>query len=259
MNFKGIILLTTTHAARSNMLTASLATAMANVREATFIVMHYGRMDPAVRKTLCIMAEGTDNNVLVNEIDENISVANTKRLFRAYPYPSDWRLWVNLDDDVITHYNTWDAICKRSWAHDVHTVGVVDANNARNYVDFDRVRYLNYAAYIAAGMPEDKAKVHYFKSVVTIPYKWLSNLYAMHREVLEADRVWLPIEEQFAVKGIRGYDIALEKRLTDLCFSIGYTTGCEATHIGMEESYLNSNWKGVDNVVHERVQLNGQP
>ena len=87
-------------------------------------------------------------------------------------------------------------------------------------------------------------------------YKWLSQLYAMRREVLADDNLWGPIEEQFSVKGVRGYDIALELRLTELGYRIGYTRGCEAHHIGLEQKYLNDNWKGIDEVVNQRVTIN---
>jgi hypothetical protein len=228
---------------------------MANVSNAVFIIQHYGKMEANVRLAIDLAALATENHFLINEIPESMSVARSKREFKNTINP-DWKWFVNLDDDLITHYNAWYSLLNRSGGLDVHTIGVVDAANVRGYSDFNRTRYLSYASYLNAGMPEDKAKVHFIKSLSTIQYKWLSQFYSMRRDVLEDDNLWLLIEETFSKKGVRGYDIALEIRLTELGYKIGYTMGCEAHHIGLEQGYLNDNWKATDAVVSQRVTLN---
>jgi len=238
------------------MLTATLACAMANVTNAVFQIQHYGEMAGEVKQALAIFALATNNTVKVNTFTEETSVACTKRKW-SLEDNRQWEWMVNLDDDLIIHYNAFDALLNRSGGMDVHTLGVVDAYNCRGYDDFDRNRYWGLDDYLARRMPVEKAKVHFFKSRVTIPYSWLSQLYAMRRRVVEDDNLWVPIEEQFNVKGIRGYDIALEKRLVELKYKIGYTMGCESHHVGMEQKYLNDVWKGIDPVVNERVTLNG--
>lgn len=234
------VFLTTTCMERTNMLFATLSSVMNAVEGALFVIQHYGPWPKDKEDALHTLAYVTKNRLSLLKLDESVSVARSKF---ATKLPDHMEWFINLDDDLIVPSHAWGYLEMAGNLTDVVTFGVVDANNSRGpYPDYTREVFADLDAYIAKGYQLEKAKHHFFAYPFILPGQWLTQLYAMKANLFHHRDLWDPILVTFDKRGVRGYDVMLEKRLTDFGLDITLVAGCEAHHIGVEHSFIGGNW-----------------
>lgn len=250
MDATGYMFVTTSNKDRIPLAVVSIGTMMRQVSNGDFRIQWYGDGYEPLLHYLSLIAAATKNKVTLNRIPDTMSVAHSKtNLF----VPRDLTHFVNLDDDLLLHPVTAFYLNRMRNA-DVATVGVVDPVNVRQFADWDDTVYLNLASYHAAGKELSKAKHHYFRTSVTIKYNWISQFYVLSADAYRDRRLWDPIHQKFAQKGVRGYDILLESLLPQFGYEIQYTTGVEALHLGLENGFLNDKWTSKNEVVDTVVK-----
>jgi hypothetical protein len=257
IDYDGYVFLTTTYEGRLPLLIATLSNVMTRVKGALFQVRWYeGNSVETEDKRiyaqvmLNMIAESTGNYLSIDTI-EDISVAQSKHV-QLHPSITHF---INLDDDLIVSEQSL-RILRGLHKSEVVTIGVVDPINVRGFKDFDTIKYEGIAEFTAVH-PLGKAKHHSFKYASVIHgYKWISQLYCMRREIYDYGLLWNPVLAKFQQKGIRGYDIALENRMTELGITADLIVGCEALHIGLEHDYIGGPWTGAAAITKTVVETN---
>lgn len=250
IDMTGVVALTTTYPKRQPLLLTTLGCAMASTQNMEYCVCHYGELDESTKRYLSIFAEGTNNLVTYTAVDDQASVASTKRSFN---HRTSFTRFINLDDDLLTNLEIWSAFKRNQGSSEVLIVGVVDANGSRGYTDYDNKVY-DYYGDVVAAHGEAKASSHFIHCRGLIKgYRWLSQLYCISFPVWSNQALWLPIEEAFKQRGLRGYDVMLEDRMYELGIRIDFLTGIEAIHVGLEDPFIGGNWSTAHTLVTDRV------
>lgn len=257
INFRGTVFLTTTYSGRLPLLISTLAGVMNLVKYAEFVIRWY---DDDVRgllqakHVLGMIGRATNNVVTFTECPATHSVARTKVNIGNQ---TDLRWFVNLDDDLVVSKKSLQMLSLWKSHFRVLSIGVMDGDNSRGFVDYDETAYASYEEFCSVH-PPGKAKHHCFQEVDLIPnYKWISQLYCLSASVYTDEYLWQPILEQFQEKGVRGYDIVLENELASRGTNIGLIVGCEAIHVGLEDGYLGGPWMKADTITGSVVGLKG--
>lgn len=245
MDAAGWMFVTTSNKDRIPLAVTSIGGMMRQVSRGDFRIQWYGDGYEPLLHYLSLIAAGTGNSVTLNVIPDTLSVACSKKALTPKP---GFTHFVNLDDDLLLHPHT-AFYFNRMRNADVATVGVVDPVNVRGYEDWDRSQYLSLAHYLSNGKEMSKAKHHYFMTQGTVVYSWISQLYFLSEKAYWDMDLWQPILDKFQKKGVRGYDILLEKLLNEHEYQIQYTFGVEALHLGLEAGFMNSKWVEQDPIV----------
>lgn len=264
ISYKNALFCTTTCAARTLALMATLSNAMASVTDAWFKVVFTDVLDEdeeyKVTHYLELIAKQSGNQIEFH-CRPGLSVAKSKKL-PDFAADQDFLWFINLDDDLHTTYELWNQLYyeldgykdEYSGVDGIFTVGVVDADNSRGYDDYDDHEYESVADYLLSGKEESKLKHHFITEIECVDTQWLSQLYVLPRKAWEDAEVWDPILERFAEKGKRGYDIMLEEQLCDR-YPMYHITGIEAIHFGLEHGYIGGNWNVADKVALNVVNI----
>lgn len=256
LDYSGYVFITSSYNGRTPLLISTLSNVMTRVKGAHFAIQWLEPEWPTyVASMIGMMADQTGNTFALSVLGET-SVALSKRpdALAALPDPKFVAThFVNLDDDLlVTEKSLQVLLSLRSTP--VVSIGVQDANNSRGFADYDTVKYESYAAFKAVHAP-GKAKHHMFKHVSVISgYSCISQLWCLSIEAYIDPTIWGPVEQQFSVKGIRGYDILLEQLLAAK-YPIELIVGCEALHMGLEHSYIGGPWTGAADITKQVVTL----
>ena len=264
LNYSNFLFLTSTYRGRISALCTTLSNVMNCVTGATFVVSWTDatEFNPAVAPQsdlhlplfhLSLIASSTGNKI-VHLASCGASVAQTKWDPRLQDY--SFHYFINLDDDLLIPPLAWSSLLDGLALDDaVHTIGSIDANNSRGYTDYDAVRYSTVKAFLETGKGVGKIKVHWIEEQSRVHYHWISQLYCLPRRVWNDETIVQPILETFSVKGMRGYDVLLEKLLVERGHTIWLCTGVTALHFGMEAPYIGGNWDCANAVVQNVVNI----